>query len=47
VLAIPYFLIEVIAEGMSVTYDMKEDGNAPSNVGTSQMADAIIKKVKS
>lgn len=37
----------VIAEGKSVTYDMKENRNDPTAVGTSQMADAIIAKMKS
>jgi isocitrate dehydrogenase (NAD+) len=37
----------VITEGKDVTYDMKENRNDPSAVGTSQMADAIIEKVKS
>ncbi len=32
----------VIAEGKSVTYDLKPDRNDPTAVGTSQMADAII-----
>jgi isocitrate dehydrogenase (NAD+) len=36
----------VIAEGKNVTYDMKPDRNDPTAVGTSQMADAIIKKIK-
>jgi len=36
----------VIAEGKYVTYDMKADRNDPTAVGTSQMADAIIKKIK-
>ncbi len=35
----------VIAEGKSVTYDMKADRNDPTAVGTSEMADAIIKKM--
>jgi len=35
----------VIAEGKSVTYDMKDDRNDPTAVGTSQMADAIIEKI--
>jgi len=35
----------VIAEGKSVTYDMKPDRDDPSAVGTSQMADAIIEKM--
>ena len=33
---------KVIAEGNSVTYDMKPDRDDPTAVGTSQMADAII-----
>ncbi|PIS31083.1 isocitrate dehydrogenase [Candidatus Saganbacteria bacterium CG08_land_8_20_14_0_20_45_16] len=37
---------KVIAEGKSVTYDMKPDRDDPSAVGTSQMADAIIKELK-
>jgi isocitrate dehydrogenase (NAD+) len=36
----------VIAEGKSVTYDFKADRNDKSAVGTSQMADAIIAKIK-
>jgi isocitrate dehydrogenase (NAD+) len=36
----------VIAEGKDVTYDMKADRNDPTAVGTSQMAEAIIKKLK-
>ena len=37
----------VIAEGKNVTYDLKEDRNDPSAVGTKQMADAIIEKIRS
>ncbi len=37
---------EVLKEGISVTYDMKPDRNDPTAVGTSQMADAIIEKLK-
>ena len=37
-------IAEVIAEGKNVTYDMKRD-NTPS-VGTSQVADALIQKLK-
>ena len=33
---------KVIAEGKSVTYDLKPDRNDPTAVGTSQMTDAII-----
>ena len=37
---------EVIAEGKYVTYDLKENRGDPTAVGTSQMADAIIAKIK-
>lgn len=37
----------VIAEGKNVTYDMKANRDDPTAVGTSEMADAIIEKVKS
>jgi isocitrate dehydrogenase (NAD+) len=37
----------VIAEGKSVTYDMKPHRDDPTAVGTSEMADAIIKKIGS
>ena len=36
----------VIAEGKDVTYDMKPNRNDPTAVGTKEMADAIIKKMK-
>lgn len=36
----------VIAEGKDVTYDMKKDRNDKTAVGTSQVADAIIKRLK-
>lgn len=36
----------VISEGKFVTYDLKADPLDPTAVGTSQMADAIIKKLK-
>lgn len=36
----------VIAEGKDVTYDMKPNRDDPTAVGTSQMADAIIRKMK-
>src|SRR5438445_696981 len=35
----------VIEAGRDVTYDMKADRNDPTAVGTSQMADAIIRKM--
>lgn len=37
----------VIKEGKHVTYDMKENRDDPSAVGTSEMADAIIDKIAS
>ena len=37
---------QVIAEGKFVTYDLKSDPQDPSIVGTAQMADAIISKLK-
>jgi isocitrate dehydrogenase (NAD+) len=36
----------VIADSKDVTYDMKADRNDPTAVGTSEMADAIIAKMK-
>jgi isocitrate dehydrogenase (NAD+) len=38
-------IAEVIAEGDSVTYDMKPSRDDPSAVGTSEVADAIIEKL--
>jgi isocitrate dehydrogenase (NAD+) len=37
---------EVLKEGKSVTYDLKPNRDDPSAVGTQEMADAIIKKLK-
>jgi isocitrate dehydrogenase (NAD+) len=39
-------MASVILEGKSVTYDMKPDRTDPTAVGTSQVADAIIAKLK-
>ena len=36
----------VIKEGKAVTYDLKENRNDPTAVGTKEMADAIIAKLK-
>jgi isocitrate dehydrogenase (NAD+) len=36
----------VIAEGKDVTYDMKPNRDDPSAVGTKEMANAIIEKIK-
>jgi isocitrate dehydrogenase (NAD+) len=36
----------VIAEGKSVTYDMKPDRDDPTAVGTSEVADAVIEKIE-
>jgi len=38
-------IAEVIAEGKSVTYDLKPDPNDSSAVGTIQVADAVIEKL--
>jgi isocitrate dehydrogenase (NAD+) len=40
-------MAEIIAEGKSVTYDMKPRPDDPTAVGTSQVADAIIEKMQS
>lgn len=37
---------DVIADGKSVTYDLKPRPDDPTAVGTSQMADAIIARLK-
>ena len=37
---------KVLKEGRFVTYDLKKDRHDPTAVGTSQMADAIIKAMK-
>jgi isocitrate dehydrogenase (NAD+) len=38
---------KVIAEGRHVTYDFKENPNDPSAVGTREMAEAIVRSIKS
>ena len=38
---------EVIAEGKSVTYDLKADRNDPTAVGTREMGEAITRRLKS
>jgi isocitrate dehydrogenase (NAD+) len=39
-------IADVIREGRSVTYDMKPHRDDPTAVGTSEVADAIIEKLK-
>ncbi len=39
-------LADVIADGRSVTYDMKPDRDDPTAVGTSQVADAVVAKLQ-
>ena len=39
-------LAGVIADGTSVTYDMKPDRDDPTAVGTSDVADAVIEKLQ-
>jgi isocitrate dehydrogenase (NAD+) len=36
----------VIAEGKSVTYDMKPSRDDPTAVGTSEVADAVVQKLE-
>lgn len=36
---------DVIAEGKNVTYDLKDDRNDPTAVGTPEMAEAICAKL--
>jgi isocitrate dehydrogenase (NAD+) len=38
-------IADVIAEGRSVTYDMKPSRNDPTAVGTSDVADAVIESL--
>jgi len=39
-------IADVIREGRAVTYDMKERRDDPSSVGTSQVADALVEKLR-
>jgi isocitrate dehydrogenase (NAD+) len=39
-------IADVIREGEQVTYDMKPSRDDPTAVGTSEVADAIIEKLK-
>jgi len=39
-------LLAVIKEGKSVTYDLKKDRNDPTAVGTQEMAEAVIGKMR-
>ncbi|MBO4548584.1 MAG: isocitrate/isopropylmalate dehydrogenase family protein [Abditibacteriota bacterium] len=43
--ALEQAIADVIAEGRDVTYDMKEDRNDPSAVGTREFADAVIRQM--
>ncbi|PIN80501.1 isocitrate dehydrogenase [Candidatus Woesearchaeota archaeon CG10_big_fil_rev_8_21_14_0_10_34_8] len=45
-IALESAIAEVIAEGKNVTYDLKEDRNDPTTVGTKEMTDAIIERIK-
>jgi isocitrate dehydrogenase (NAD+) len=40
-------LMQVIAQGKDVTYDLKPRPDDPTAVGTSQVADAVIKHLES
>jgi isocitrate dehydrogenase (NAD+) len=37
---------EILKEGKSVTYDLKQDRDDPTAVGTKQMAEAICQKLR-
>ena len=39
-------IADVIKEGRAVTYDLKESRDDPSSVGTSQVADALVEKLR-
>jgi isocitrate dehydrogenase (NAD+) len=39
-------IAQVIAEGKCVTYDLKPRPDDPTAVGTSQVADAVIEKLR-
>jgi len=39
-------IADVLREGKDVTYDLKKDRNDPSSVGTREMGEAIIRKMK-
>ncbi|MHB8507691.1 MAG: isocitrate/isopropylmalate dehydrogenase family protein [Candidatus Dormibacteria bacterium] len=39
-------IASLIAEGKDVTYDMKADRNDPTAIGTSQVADAVIRRIE-
>ena len=39
-------IIDVIAEGKHVTYDLRPDGSSQPAAGTSEVADAVIEKMK-
>jgi isocitrate dehydrogenase (NAD+) len=43
--SLEHAIADVIAEGRSVTYDMKPARDDPSAVGTSEVADAVIEKL--
>ena len=40
-------LDETIAEGVDVTYDLKQERNDPTAKSTSQVADALVRKLQS
>lgn len=44
--ALEQAIADVIREGRAVTYDLKEDRNDPTAVGTSQVADALVEKLR-
>jgi isocitrate dehydrogenase (NAD+) len=44
--ALEHAIADVIREGRAVTYDMKESRNDPTSVGTRQVVDAVVEKLR-
>lgn len=44
--ALEHAIADLIREGKSVTYDMKAERNDPTAVGTSQVADALVERLR-
>ncbi|HKA13336.1 MAG TPA: isocitrate/isopropylmalate dehydrogenase family protein [Candidatus Dormibacteraeota bacterium] len=44
--ALEHGIADVIREGRAVTYDMKESRSDPTSVGTIQVADAVVEKLR-
>jgi len=44
--AVEHAIADVIREGRSLTYDMKAERGDPTAVGTSQVADALVERLR-